>query len=134
MTIPENRDGACVVPIVDDVLEDVRVAATSHLQKKISADCFAAFPHADRLDALLRSVGHMGHVEKDSPQTGMRLQDGLKEYPVSAAHIDNGAELRKVIRGGNSDGDSLGKIRHSRVEVRGLVWVPAPVVTGIRGK
>jgi hypothetical protein len=42
----------------------------------------------------------MGHVEKDSPQSGMRLQDGLKEYPVSAAHIDNSAELRKVIRGG----------------------------------
>src|SRR5262245_11160615 len=134
MTILENRDGACVVPIVDDVLEPVRVAATRHLQKKIPADCFAAFPHADRLDALLRSVGHMGHVEKDSPQTGMCLQDGLKEYPVSTTHIYNGAELRKVILGGNSDGDSLGEIRHGRVEVRGLFWLLRHVGKGTHAK
>src|SRR5262245_64978990 len=82
MAILENRDGACVAPIVDDVLEYVRFAATRHLHEKIAAHCFAALRKADRLDALLRSLGHMGHVEEDSPQSGVWRQDDVDEDPV----------------------------------------------------
>src|SRR5262245_47866185 len=134
MAILENRDGACVAPIVDDVLEYVRFAATRHLQEKSAADCFSALRKADRLDALLRSLGHMGDVEEDSPQSGVCLQDGLKEHAVPTPHVDNRAELREVVRGGNCDSDSLREIRHGLVEVRGLFRVLCHVGKGIHAK
>ncbi len=50
MTTRENRDRALVIPIVDHMLEDVRVSTAWHLGEEVSAHCLASLDQSVLLD------------------------------------------------------------------------------------
>jgi hypothetical protein len=72
MTILENCDGAVIVPIVDYVLEDIRVRAVGHFLEKVSAGGLAPLRQPTLGDMIVCALRGMRLVEDNPVQMGIR--------------------------------------------------------------
>src|SRR5215472_13015977 len=103
------RAGVFVIPVVDDMLEQVSIAAARHLTEEVAAEHLAAIGQAVISEVLCGSLDDMGPFEDDASQTRVRTQNAGYQRPVAAADVDNRAECRKVIDGRNRHGDLRGE-------------------------
>jgi hypothetical protein len=75
MAVPEDRESQLVVPVVDDVLQDVGVMGARHGLEEASPDRLASLGEPALGDLLLGSLDDVGLVEDRPAKMGMRLQD-----------------------------------------------------------
>src|SRR5262249_55940679 len=83
-------------PVVDDVLHQVRVRARRDgVEEAPALNLRASREVARREIAIARRLDDLGLVEEDAAQLAMPLQDGGEQMPVSAADVDQRAQLAK---------------------------------------
>ena len=64
VAVLENREGARVVPIVDDVLHQISVRACGHAAEEVARCEFRALQDAFGFEAMPRARNDLRHVEK----------------------------------------------------------------------
>ena len=95
--VPQDRDTAFIVPIVNDALEDVSVSTPWHRAEEIPRDHLASLKEA----ASLKLRGGFGaaarRIEDDTAQLRGSVQNGGNERAIAPADIDDGRERREII-------------------------------------
>ena len=95
--IGENANGSCVVPIVQDEFEEVKIAAGRHFLREVAADQSDAIAEP-RDEFAFRSISdHRRKIEQDALGRRIAFQDGSKERAVPAADIDNAGEPAELV-------------------------------------
>ena len=61
----QDRDAAFVVPIVQDLRQQIGIAAGRNLNKEIPADDLAAIRHTRRREMLRGGSGHVRLIEQE---------------------------------------------------------------------
>src|ERR1041384_2161112 len=130
-TILENGGGAGFVPVVDDVLQDIGVAAGRHRCEKVAGDELAAFGES-RSDERPRFFDCISAVEKDTVRARVWGENRWARRAVAASDLDDGMERRKVA-GGDHGRRLPGRLRdHGLLEnLRGL-GVAREKIEGVR--
>lgn len=114
--VPEDADGAVVGPVVNHVLQDVRVAPLGHgVEKRPLDDPDSVFHMVFRQQG--RGSGHyLRQVEQNAAGIWRGIQDGRQQTTEPAAHVDDGGEATEVVRGGHRRDRKRGHARHGVVE------------------
>src|SRR5579864_7969411 len=88
-TVRENRSAALIVPVVEDALHHVGIAAFGHRLEEVPRFHDAAFSNVLGCDVLILSGARddRGLIEEHSLQFRIRLEDGAQEAAVSPAHV-----------------------------------------------
>jgi hypothetical protein len=76
---------------MDDVAQDVGIAAFGHRFEEAPADEFAAVGHTCVIDKVPSVVDDMRQVEQDPAQVGVLREDRGQQPSASARDIDNQA-------------------------------------------
>ena len=89
MAVPENGDAALVVPIVENPLQDVGVAAFGHAVEEVAGHQLAAIRKTSCPDVVSPLFDHVRQVEHDT--AGIRLggKDRRDQGPSAAADVDD---------------------------------------------
>src|SRR5262249_4378169 len=96
-TVPEDHQALVVVPVVNDVLQYIRLRTARDGREEVTGDNLAALRETFCLNVLPRSRDHLGLVIQNTTQLGVRLQNRQEERPLTAAHIDQCLKGREVI-------------------------------------
>src|SRR5215831_114637 len=64
--VPQDRNRAIVVPIVNDMLEKISIAAARHLHKDVAAHRFAAVGKTDLVQSRVRPLDDLWEIEQSS--------------------------------------------------------------------
>src|SRR6516225_4890522 len=111
-----------VVPIVYDATEDVSVAIGRHGFKEIASDNLAA-PRDLWGTERLCTGDHIRQVVERPTHLWDCREDPGEEHAMTAAHVDDSFEARKVVCGENRR-QSLRRSRcHRVIEYRSILWV-----------
>src|SRR5260370_15377038 len=92
--ILENGDAALIIPIVNDVLENIFIGARRHGAEEVSRDNLASLRYACSLKLTRSTRISARKVEDNAAQLRLGAQDGSDECAIAAADIDNRAEIR----------------------------------------
>lgn len=83
MAALEDRERALIVPVVNDVLEEVGVAAARDLLEEVAADGLASLGQLALRDSPLRPLRRGGQIEDHSAESGILVQDPDQERAVA---------------------------------------------------
>ena len=78
-----------IIPVMQNLFEEVGITPFWHGQEKIPANDFAASHQPVVLYPLLGISGQGGEVEEDAAHLRVRFQDGREEHAVSAAYVND---------------------------------------------
>ncbi len=87
--ISQDYDRAIVVPVVDDVGQDVAVASGRHRREEVAPDHVAPPGQPGRRHALARALGDRGTVEQHALRRRVHLQDGSQQQAAPTTDIDD---------------------------------------------
>ena len=118
--VAQNGGALLVVPIVDDVLHDVGVAAGGHGFEEIGDFGAAAIFQAQRADALLRAGNNFREIAENAFHRWIFLQDGGQHHAVSAGHIYQRANAGKIVGLERGVDHHLAEVGHGGMEQRAL--------------
>src|SRR5262249_21895210 len=93
--VPQDRNRAIVVPIVNDMLEKISIAAARHLHKNVTAHRFAAVGKTDLVQSRVRALDDLWEIEQSSPQLrrARRISKNADEPRIiAAADVDDAAK------------------------------------------
>ena len=126
-----NRDRPLIVPIMDDVLQQVRVVRHEEPPGRSLPPMASHRPASPcSQSAALRAPG--GRLVEDDPaQMGVRLQDADQQRAVSAADVDERAQPGKIVGRGDRDRGEPRGVGHRCVEVRVLFRRPLRILERI---
>src|SRR5262249_51758630 len=117
----EDRLSALVIPVMDNVLEDIGIATARHLAEEVATEHVAAILQPTLSYQFPGPLGNVGLLEEDSTQGTVGLQNAGQQCPVAATDVDDDAKCREVVSARNRNGDLSGETRHGLVEVGGFV-------------
>lgn len=107
----ENLPGVAVVPIVDDLHEDVRIGAGQIAVEEI------AWAKFETLACDVRGLGDdVGLIEEDALAGGGLLEDGFEKVPSPAADVRDDGKAAEIVRPGNEIDHHGGFGLHAGVE------------------
>jgi len=95
--ILQEANALVVRPIVQNELENVEIGTNGHGFEEVAADQLAAIGHTGSVEQRLRCRDHFRHVEEDSAQRGIGMQDAGGQCAASAADIGQLANTDEVI-------------------------------------
>ena len=119
----QDRRRARIVPVVNDVLHDVRVAAFGHRREEIAGHGLAAVRQPCARDARLRAVDDMADVGEHAAHVGVLLQDRHQHLAVPAGHVHEQADPAEVVGLERRADHRRAEGRHRFVEHPGVVRV-----------
>jgi hypothetical protein len=119
----EDRDGALVIPVADDVLQEVGVESRGDFGKEVAAHRAAAVGEAGQCDGFRRAFGDVRLIEHDSVWRRERAQNSEEQSAVSAADVDYRTKARKVVDRSDAVRDDPREACHRSVEVCCLLGV-----------
>ena len=126
--VAENRQALILVPIVNDVRQDVGVPARRNAVEEAPVlDRDSAF-HPVRAQQRRRVRDDMRAIEEDASRLGVAFEDVAQHVPGGAADIDDRAEAREVIGGGNRRRLRAMDADHGFAELRGLLRMLRQIV------
>jgi len=85
MDASQNRRRAIVVPVMDDVLDDVCFSAGRHFVEEVATDGLASRLQSRFGDLDARLVGGLRQVEDDPVQIRLRLQNADQQRASASA-------------------------------------------------
>src|SRR5262249_25011466 len=97
-TVAQDRLASRVVPVVEDVLEYIRVAASGDRREKVTAQDLAACAQPDAPQQFPRPLGDVRQVEDDASHVRIRVQDLREKEIVAPANVGNLGQAREIIR------------------------------------
>ena len=117
-----------VVPVVDDVPQEVGVGLDRDRGEEVAADDLAPARQPGGLQVPPGPLDDVGEVEEDAPHLGIPAQDADQVRAVAAADVGQDVDARQVI--GIENGLRLSTVyrRHGGVEDLGLFGVLAQVL------
>jgi hypothetical protein len=119
--ILQDTDSWLVFPIVDDVADQIGIAARWHCLEKVTPDDLAAVRDPCRLQILWRPGHNLRPVKEHALQGRVRLQHAGQQSTLVSTHIHEHVRTREVI--GQDRSLSLPHpVAHSGVEQSGQVW------------
>lgn len=93
--ISQDRQRLFVVPVMDDLLQDVGVCVCRNGFEEAPADDLTSVPASNRLQ---RSTGHdIGKVEQHALHGRVRGQNRCEREAMSAAYVDDAAYPVKIV-------------------------------------
>jgi MFS family permease len=116
MDASQNRRRAIVVPVVDDVLDDVRFSAGRHFVEEVATDSLASRLQSRFGDLGARFVGGLRQVEDDPVQIRIRIQNADQQRAIASAYVDQRTEWREIVRCGDRGRGQRSEGRHRLVE------------------
>ena len=114
--VPEDPDAILVVPVVDDPLEEIRVAAFGHGLEEAPADDRATLSEVDPFDDVRL-------VEEQASELWVLVDQCPQEGSVTAADVHDRSEPPEVVRVDQRADHELGARRHRPVEDLALLRV-----------
>jgi hypothetical protein len=112
----QDGDRLIVVPVVDDVTQDVGVTAGGHRVEEAPSDELAAVDDTDLLEDLPGVLDDVRLVEEDATQSGVPFEDRREKPAASASDVDHHVHLGEVIRRGD-EARMVGRVaEHARIE------------------
>src|SRR5262249_59750057 len=96
--VPQDDQGAAIVPVVDDPLHDVQVTAGRDRLEEVAADRLAAAREPPGGQLVPGAGDDVRGVEDDAAGAGVGLEDGGQEAAVAAADVHDRAVGREVER------------------------------------
>src|SRR6187399_3300988 len=107
-----------VVPIVEDVLDEIGVGAGRHALEEISCDSLDVSGMPTSLQHVSGALDDFWPIEQDPLEVWKVVQDEREQRTVPPAHIDELAERRKVIRRGHGIAAGHAQLGHGLLEDR----------------
>jgi hypothetical protein len=95
VTGAKNRDRPFIVPIVDDVLQEIRIATLRHLLEEVSADCTTPVREASRRDLFAGAVRNVRLIVDDSVEMRVSRQDSYEQRTVATSDVNDGTKGEK---------------------------------------
>jgi hypothetical protein len=77
--LPEDRHRVLVVPVVEDLRQDVHIGAGEDVGEEVPADRLAAVAKSRSLDDRSRLGNHVGEVEDDAAEVGLGIQHSTEQ-------------------------------------------------------
>src|SRR4030095_11322991 len=112
----ENSDRMLVIPIDENILEQVGVTAIRDGRKEIACDECTTLRHTLGLEQAPRAFETGGEVEEDAAHLRIGLQEPCNEGSLATAHVDKGGDPGKVIGRSHSPGCLRRSYGHIRIE------------------
>src|SRR4029077_6408308 len=112
----QDGDRLIVVPVVDDVTQDVGVTADGHRVEEAPSDELAAVDDADLLEDLPGVLDDVRLVEEDAAQSGVPIEDRREKPAASAPDVDHHVHLGEVVRRGDEARVTGRVAEHTRIE------------------
>ena len=113
--VGENGAGVLVVPVVDDMLEQIDVGPCRHRLVEVPGHELDAIRNAIGLELGGRILEDVGCVEEHATRLRVRLQDRGERVAVAAGDVRNHTGLREVV--GREDGGDR-RVREARHRAR----------------
>ena len=95
--VREDVAGALVVPVVDNVLEQIDVGTGRHGLVEVARRELDAVGDTICIELRGRVLEHIGRVEEDAARLRVRLQDRGERMAIPAGDIGDHAGLREVV-------------------------------------
>lgn len=105
--VAQDRDRAVVVPVVDDVAEQVEVASLGHGVEEAPAHYAAAAVEALCVQACARLLRGVRQVEQGALDARIGLQDRREQRAVATADVDHVAGGGEVVAGDDGVGEDV---------------------------
>ena len=112
-----------VVPVVDDLLEQVQVRPFRHRRKEVAAHQLAALREPLVRDRLPGRRDDVGQIEEDSPRRRIGPQDRGQEDPVRTPDVRHGPHRGEIVDPYQLARRQGRQVAHRRVEEAGLPGV-----------
>jgi hypothetical protein len=97
MDVLKNRHRALIIPVVDDVLDDVRVGSARHFLEEVAPNRRQRDCNPSSAILFLASSAIWGKSNTIPPQVGIRLQDTGQQRTVSSADVHELAKPREIV-------------------------------------
>jgi hypothetical protein len=96
VTVAKNGERPFIVPVVDDVLQEVRIATARHVLEEVPADCTTPVRETSHSDLFAGAVRDMWLVEDDSVEMRVSRQDSYEQRTAATSDVNDGTEGREV--------------------------------------
>jgi CubicO group peptidase (beta-lactamase class C family) len=106
----EDRTSVLVVPIVEDLHDQIRVAAGQSILEEVP--CLKS----NSIGGHIGRLNHVRQVEQDPPSAWYAGEDSLQQMATSATYVADQSESREVVGGDNTRDMPMGFGRHRLVE------------------
>src|SRR5262245_52340244 len=94
---PQNCRGTVVVPVMNDILQHIRITTDRHGLEEIARDTITAVSKAFRAQALLRAFDHRRLIEKDGGCPRAGLEDRRDQRAMPTAHVYDPRTLPETV-------------------------------------
>ena len=128
---PQDRARVLVLPVVDDALEQIRVAAFGHCLEEVAALDPAAIRDAGRFEHLVPRPRRRAPGRRGLPVARIRGEHVCEQGAVPAADIDERPEAGEVERLDERGIRGAGERLHRRVEEHALLGPVGPVAPDV---
>src|SRR5207244_11775677 len=95
--VAQDRRCALAVPVVDDVLQEIAVAAGRSLREEVAADRLAARGETAGGDLLAGAGGRVLLIEDNAVQMRMRVENADQQRAVPATDVDDRAQRGEIV-------------------------------------
>lgn len=113
----ENGGASLVIPIVQDLREDVHVSTRrERAGEEVAPDARATVRHSCRLQDRFGTCGHVRQIEQDAARGGVAGKDLGQEHATTSGHIHNGPGAGEIVRVGDRTGELTGPGCHRVIE------------------
>src|SRR5262249_41070472 len=128
MAIAKYRQTLFLVPIVDDVPQNVRIRPGWYGFEKAAGDELATIQQARRLNPLLRTLDDMREIEENALHPLVFLEDFRHLGTVAAANVRNDTDPGEIVRVENGARFPAMNTDHGCIEDAGLVGMFAQII------
>ena len=132
--IDEDRDAIVLVPVMDDVRQQVRITSCWNVLEEIDGFDGEAIGEAARFDQRGCFTNDVREVGENAARSRVTLENRGQQITRPAADVNDSLAAREVTRGGDRNGLVAVEANHRLVEVRRFLRMLRQIAKDRRAK